>query len=510
MSKFLKVSATIAVGAVLGVIVASAIGNSGDGGESQELAVANAAALADDQTVAENGMSSNQIIAPEEGYGLGRRALLYEVAAWNIDVRPDGMGLPPGSGDVWTGEELYVEKCASCHGDFGEAVGRWPVLAGGQDTLSEEDPVKTIGSYWPYLSTVFDYVNRAMPFGAAQTLEPDEVYAITAYLLYLNDEVDDDFELSRDTFLDVSLPNQDNFYLDDRATLELGEFSAEPCMNNCKRDVEITMRASVLDVTPDVEDDATVASAVAETPSVSQQAELETSSDVQPEVVSTQDAADVALANLIAEGENVFKKCIACHKVGEGARNGVGPQLNDLIGRPVGELDDYRYSQALQAAAESGTNWDQALLTSFLIDPKGTFPGTKMAFRGLSDPSELEAVFAYLGTFSTAQQTEAIETMPEEVEAAELAGFEVSADILAIVGDPAYGEYLSGECTSCHLINGSDSGIPPITNWPNTSFVTAMHAYKQGEREHPVMQMMAARLSNEEIAGLAAYFNGVE
>ena len=187
----------------------------------------------------------------EDGLGLGREALPEEVAAWDIDVRPDGVGLPVGSGDVLTGEEIFTEQCAYCHGDFGEAVGRWPQIAGGFGTLDREDPVKTVGSYWPYLSTVWDYVHRAMPFGYAQSLTDDQVYAVTAYILYLNDIVDDEFELSNETFSDVTMPNVENFFMDDRDDLELARFSSEACMENCKDTVEITKRATVLDVTPE-------------------------------------------------------------------------------------------------------------------------------------------------------------------------------------------------------------------------------------------------------------------
>ncbi|MFT6683746.1 MAG: cytochrome c, partial [Loktanella salsilacus] len=189
-----------------------------------------------------------QDVAPSKdgGYGIGRAAMPEEVAAWNTDIRPDGMGLPVGSGDVLTGEDIYVENCSVCHGDFGEAVGRWPVLAGGGGTLENKDPVKTVGSYWPYLSTVFDYVNRAMPFGHAASLSDDETYALTAYILYLNDLVDDDFTLSNENFTEVSMPNVDNFIDDDRAETEFPIFMAEACMENCKDSVEITMHASVV------------------------------------------------------------------------------------------------------------------------------------------------------------------------------------------------------------------------------------------------------------------------
>ena len=101
----------------------------------------------------------------EERFGLGRAAHVEEISAWDVDVLPDGRGLPEGSGDVYTGEEVFVAKCASCHGDFAEGVDNWPVLAGGFDTLADEDPVKTVGSYWPHLSTAWDYIHRSMPFG---------------------------------------------------------------------------------------------------------------------------------------------------------------------------------------------------------------------------------------------------------------------------------------------------------------------------------------------------------
>ncbi len=178
-----------------------------------------------------------------QGLGLGREATPAEIAAWNIDVRPDGLGLPDGSGSVLDGEEIFTETCAVCHGDFGEGVGRYPALAGGFDTLADDRPVKTVGSYWPYLSTAWDYIHRAMPYGDAQSLEDDQVYAILAYILYLNDIVDDEeFVLSRGNFDQIVMPNGENFYFDDRAETELPLFT-ERCMENCKDSAEITARA---------------------------------------------------------------------------------------------------------------------------------------------------------------------------------------------------------------------------------------------------------------------------
>ncbi|MDN5925539.1 MAG: c-type cytochrome [Hyphomicrobiales bacterium] len=190
-------------------------------------------------------------------YHLGRTATAGEIAAWDIDVRPDGVGLPDGSGTVAQGEKLFDAQCSSCHGDFGEAVGRWPVLAGGQGTLKDDRPVKTVGSYWPYLSTVYDYIRRAMPFGNARSLSDDDVYALTAYVLYLNDIVtEEDFELSKANFGTIEMPNAQNFIADDRA--EEPQYLANknnPCMTDCIAGVaKITMHAEVLDVTPDVQD----------------------------------------------------------------------------------------------------------------------------------------------------------------------------------------------------------------------------------------------------------------
>ena len=95
------------------------------------------------------------------------------------------------------GEAIYMQQCAACHGEFGESAGRWPIVAGGAGTLASHDPVKSIGSYWPYASTVIDYIRRAMPFGNAQSLSNDELYAVTAYVFYLNDVIkDENFELN--------------------------------------------------------------------------------------------------------------------------------------------------------------------------------------------------------------------------------------------------------------------------------------------------------------------------
>jgi mono/diheme cytochrome c family protein len=184
--------------------------------------------------------------------GIGREATPQEVAAWDIDVRPDGQGLPKGRGTVARGEEIFQAQCAACHGEFGEGKDRWPALAGGLGTLKADRPDKTVGSFWPYPTTLFDYMHRAMPFGNAQSLSPDELYALTAYILFLNDVTKDPkFDLDEKILASVKMPNAEQFYDDDRERTEKSFWNKQPCMKDCKKAVEITGRARVLDVTPE-------------------------------------------------------------------------------------------------------------------------------------------------------------------------------------------------------------------------------------------------------------------
>ena len=196
-------------------------------------------------------VASRQTTSPTKP-GLGRTALPEEIKAWDTDVRPDGQGLPPGKGTVKQGDEIFQAQCAACHGEFGQGVGRWPVLAGGAGTLKADRPDKTIGSFWPDLSTVFDYIKRAMPYGNAQSLSNDDVYALTAYLLSLNDIVkDENFKLNGKNFASIELPNASAFFDDDRETSENRFWEKEPCMKNCRSVPKVVGRAISVDVTPD-------------------------------------------------------------------------------------------------------------------------------------------------------------------------------------------------------------------------------------------------------------------
>ncbi len=333
-------------------------------------------------------------VAAEE-FGLGREALPEEIAAWDIDVRPDGQGLPEGSGTAEEGEVIYVERCAVCHGDFGEARGRWPVLAGGEDSLDSEDPVKTVGSYWPYLSTVYDYVHRAMPFGEAQSLTADETYALTAYILYLNFLEDLDFELSRDNFAEVSLPNEDGFFMDDREETEFAAFVREPCMEDCKDTVEITKRAAVIDVTPEDAAARERVESAAEELAEAETTEAATTETAEAEAPAAEETA-APDPELVAAGEKVFRKCQACHMIGEGAKNRVGPHLNGIMGRTAGTLDGFRYSPAMVEAGEGGLVWNDETVQAYLEDPRGYIKGNRMSFAGLRKDEDLAAITAYL------------------------------------------------------------------------------------------------------------------
>jgi cytochrome c len=147
---------------------------------------------------------------PRQRLGLGQTATLEQIRGWDIDVRADGAGLPAGSGSVAQGQAIYQARCLACHGANGEK-GTAPRLAGGQGTLATKSPVLTVGSYWPYATTLYDYIHRAMPLDSPQSLTPDEVYAVTAYTLHLNGIVKADVVLDAQSLAAIRMPNRDGF-----------------------------------------------------------------------------------------------------------------------------------------------------------------------------------------------------------------------------------------------------------------------------------------------------------
>ncbi|HMO71683.1 MAG TPA: c-type cytochrome, partial [Paracoccaceae bacterium] len=191
----------------------------------------------------------------------------------------------------------------------------------------------------------------------------------------------------------------------------------------------------------------------------------------------------------------------ACHQIGEGARNGVGPHLNGVFGRRAGAIDGYSYSRSMARMGADGLTWTLATLDAYVENPKALVSGTKMAYRGLKDDDARQDVMAYLRDHSDMPQN-----IPEAEPTARASMPALPPEILSIEGDVEFGEYLAAECLTCHRRDGADEGIPSITGWPAEDFVVAMHAYREKLRPHQVMQMMARRLANDEIAALAAYF----
>ena len=195
------------------------------------------AQLPDSENLLENEIEDKQFASkidlPKQ-FAIGKVASEAIISGWDIDIRPDGLGLPLGSGSVEDGEVLYEDLCASCHGSFGEGEEQWPKLSGGLKTLKDSRPLKTVGSYWPYATTLWDYINRAMPFNAPKSLTANEVYAITAYVLNLNDIINEEFVLSNTNLTKIEMPNHKGFYPDDRP-----DTSNTRCMSNCKDPLEI-------------------------------------------------------------------------------------------------------------------------------------------------------------------------------------------------------------------------------------------------------------------------------
>jgi len=165
-------------------------------------------------------LASCSSIAPggqyaEASHDIGTPVTDQDLAAWNIDVAPDGRGLPAGSGDVATGAHLFAAKCAACHGAQGQG-GLGDPLIGGQGTLASAKPRRTVGSYWPYATTLFDYIRRAMPYNAPESLSADEVYAVSAFLLNQNGIVPANTRLDAASLPRVVMPNHDGFVADPR------------------------------------------------------------------------------------------------------------------------------------------------------------------------------------------------------------------------------------------------------------------------------------------------------
>ncbi len=203
-----------------------------------------------------------------------------------------------------------------------------------------------------------------------------------------------------------------------------------------------------------------------------------------------------------AQGEALYRPCRACHMIGDGAVHRVGPHLNEIVDRLIGAVPGYEFSDDLAAAGVEGRVWDTAALDRFMAAPRDYFPRTRMVFRGVRDEQDRKDLIAYM-------LAEGGRSDGAVMDPADVAVDPEIATILAIAGDVPYGEYLSSECTACHRDSGG-SDIPTIRGLAPSAFIAGMVDYRSGTREHQVMNTVARRLGDEELAALAAYFARTE
>jgi cytochrome c len=251
-------------------------------------------------------------------YGFGKTATAAEIAGWDIDVRPDGNGLPEGRGSVAEGQALYDAKCAGCHGTFGESTD-YMAIAGGVGSLGSDQPMRTTGSKLNYATTLFDYIRRAMPFNAPKSLSDDDVYALTAYVLSLSDIVPADAVLDRRSLPMLKMPNRDGFTTAHGFTRSSGrpDTHATACMTNCVATVRLS--SQIPEYARDTHGDVT-----------GQAQRFPAQRSAQAGATGPQRAArspgDVAAA----------AGCMACHDV---AKAIVGPAFTDVARRYRGQPD---------------------------------------------------------------------------------------------------------------------------------------------------------------------------
>jgi cytochrome c len=244
-------------------------------------------------------------------FGFGKPATPAEIAGWDIDVRPDGRGLPPGHGSVREGQAIYDAKCASCHGTFGES-NSYLQIAGGVGSLATAQPVRTTGSKLNYATTLFDYIRRAMPLTAPQSLTADEVYALTAYVLNLNDIVRDDVTLDAASLTALRMPNRDGFTTAHGMMRRDGtpDTHNTECMRDCVAAVNVTSQL------PDYAQDA--------------------HGDIRSQMRSF---THVAAAATSAEAGMALARragCIACHSLDARV---VGPSFREVASRYQGDAN---------------------------------------------------------------------------------------------------------------------------------------------------------------------------
>lgn len=215
--------------------------------------------------------------------------------------------------------------------------------------------------------------------------------------------------------------------------------------------------------------------------------------------------AGVPLGDVGRGAELWEQECAICHLMGEGAEHDIGPHLNRVFDRRAGALEDFEYSESIVRMGRDGMRWRFETLDAYIENPYALVSGTRMGYPGLDAAADRADLIAFIRQYSDQPRD-----IPEAAPTARRIEVVLPPEVLAIRGDREFGEYLATECTTCHQRDGSALGIPSITHWPEDRFVVAMHAYKQGLRPHQVMQTVARRLDNEEIAALARYFATID
>lgn len=215
--------------------------------------------------------------------------------------------------------------------------------------------------------------------------------------------------------------------------------------------------------------------------------------------------AAAQLAGDADRGAGFWNQCKGCHEIGPEARIRIGPPLTGIFGRRAGAIEGFKYSKSMARMGADGLAWTFETLDAYIDNPKALVSGTRMTYRGLKDAQDRADLIAFMREYSDRPRD-----IPEAEPSIVYPGLQLADSVLELKGDPEFGEYLASECQTCHQESGGDDGIPSIIAWPEEDFVVAMHAYKQKLRPHPVMQMMAGRLTEEEIAALAAYFAMLE
>jgi len=215
--------------------------------------------------------------------------------------------------------------------------------------------------------------------------------------------------------------------------------------------------------------------------------------------------AGVPLGDAARGAEVWAQDCAVCHMMGEGATHDIGPHLNRVFDRRAGSLPDFDYSDSIARMGRDGLRWSFATLDAYIANPYSLVSGTRMGYPGLDSATDRADLIAFLRQYSDQPGN-----IPEAAPTARRIEVDLPPAVLGIRGDREFGEYLATECTTCHQRDGSASGIPSITHWPEERFVVAMHAYRQGLRPNQVMQTVAKRLDDEEIAALAHYFATID